>query len=69
MATSKTKSKATAVVGYGGPSKAEQMRWQDEDDLRTLMRAKEIEKDKSRLTAARKLAKEQLQTATEATKI
>lgn len=35
-------------------------RWQAEDDVRTLMRAKEIERDPKRLAAARKCAKEQM---------
>lgn len=37
--------------------------WQTEDDLRTLMRAKEIEKDPKRLAAARALAKEKMMQA------
>lgn len=47
-----------------GPSKEEQDRWQAEDDLRTLIRAEEIKKDKKRLANARKAAKEQLAAAT-----
>lgn len=61
--------KAKSSTNCGGPGEAERRRWQAEEDLRTLMRAKEIEKDKGRLAAARKLAKEQLRTATEATTI
>lgn len=34
--------------------------WQTEDDLRTLMRAEEIEKDPKRLANAQKLAKQKL---------
>jgi hypothetical protein len=34
--------------------------WQAEDDLRTLMRAEEIEKDPKRLAKAQKLAKQKL---------
>lgn len=34
--------------------------WQAEDDLRTLMRACEIRKDKDRFAAAKKLAKKKL---------
>lgn len=37
--------------------------WQTEDDLRTLMRAKEIEKDPKRLAAARAMAKEKMMQA------
>ena len=36
---------------------------QTEDDLRTLMRAREIEKDPKRLAAARALAKEKMMQA------
>lgn len=34
--------------------------WQAEDDLRTLVRACEIRKDKDRFAAARKLARKQV---------
>lgn len=34
--------------------------WQTEDDLRTLMRAEEIEKDPKRYKAAKELAKKKL---------
>ena len=44
-----------------GPSKAEQQRWQAEDDLRTLIQAREIRGDKARLRRAMKMAKEQMQ--------
>ena len=33
-------------------------KWQSEDDLRTLLSAKEIQKDKVRMAAVRKLAGE-----------
>ena len=42
-----------------GPSKAEQKRWQAEDDLRTLVEAEKIKKDKDRLREAKKMAGEQ----------
>lgn len=35
-------------------------KWQAEDDLRTMMRACEIRKDKARLKAVKALAKKQL---------
>ena len=35
--------------------------WRAEEDLRVLMRAKEITRDKKRMEAVRKLAQEQLQ--------
>lgn len=63
------KSKSAANYALAGPSKSEQQRWQAEEDLRTLLRAKEIERDAGRLARARKLAKEQLKTAQEATKL
>lgn len=56
--------KANSIAYVGGPSKAEQDRWQAEDDLRTLIRAAEIKKDKGRMANARKVAKEQLVAAT-----
>lgn len=39
---------------------AEHMRWQAEDDLRTLQRAKEIEANRTRLAAAKKIAVSQI---------
>jgi len=56
--------KANSIAYVGGPSKDEQDRWQAEDDLRTLIRAAEIKKDKPRMARARKAAKEQLDAAT-----
>jgi len=41
--------------------KAAMRRYQAEDDLRTLQRSKEINEDKSRMSAAASLAKEQMQ--------
>jgi hypothetical protein len=35
-------------------------KWQAEDDLRTITRAKEIEKDKKRMAHVRRAAKEKL---------
>lgn len=52
-------------------SAADEKREQDymaEDDLRTLMRAAEIQKDKPRLARAKAKAKEQLAALTAATK-
>lgn len=40
--------------------KAAMKRYQAEDDLRTLQRAEEIGRDKSRLSSASSLAKEQM---------
>lgn len=38
----------------------EDQKWRAEDDLRALQRAKEIEGDKSRMKAAKTIAKEQM---------
>lgn len=38
----------------------ERAKWQAEDDLRTLQRAAEIQKDKTRVAGAAKLANEQI---------
>ncbi len=38
----------------------EDTKWRAEDDLRALQRAKEIESDKSRMKAAKAIAKEQM---------
>lgn len=43
----------------GGPSRADEERWQAENDLRTLLDGAKIKKDKARLAKAMKLAKEQ----------
>lgn len=61
--------KKSSIAYATGPSQKEQDRWQAEDDLRTLLRAEEIKKDKKRLAAARNMAKEQLASATAATKL
>lgn len=39
----------------------EDQKWRAEDDLRALQRAREIESDKSRMKAAKAIAKEQMQ--------
>ena len=41
-------------------TKADEAKYQAEDDLRTLVRANEIKADKKRLRAAMKCAKEQM---------
>lgn len=40
---------------------AEEKKWQIEDDLRTLTRAEEIRRDKSRMDACKALAKERME--------
>ena len=52
-----SKSKSNRIVGVMPASERD---WQAEDDLRTLQRAIEIEKDPKRYAAAKKLAKEKL---------
>ena len=43
-----------------GPSKADEQKWQAEDDVRTLVEAEEIRKDKPRFKRAMKAAKEKM---------
>lgn len=43
-------------------SKAEDIRWQVEDDMRTLTRAQEIQADKARMARVGQLAKKQIVT-------
>ena len=42
-----------------GPSEADELKWKTESDVRTLIEAGEIKKDKQRLARAVKLAKSQ----------
>ncbi len=61
MATKKTTSKAVPMPNItGGPSKAEQARWQAEDDLRTMQRMAELKANPSRIRAAETLLKQQM---------
>lgn len=55
------KSKSTSNVIYDAPavSPAMMRNYQAEDDLRTLQRAGEVQADKSRVSAAKKLAAKQ----------
>lgn len=43
-------------------SKREQDRWRAEDDLRTITRAQEIQRDSGRMRAVKTIAKEQMKT-------
>lgn len=52
-----SKTKANRVVGV---MPASDLDWQTEDDLRTLQRAIEVQKDPKRHAAARALAKKKL---------
>lgn len=63
MATKKpVPKKAPVKVGAipTGPSKADEMRWRAEDDLRTLQRMAELKRDPSRIRVAEKLLNEQM---------
>lgn len=44
-----------------GPSKADEMRWRAEDDLRNMQRMAELKQDPARLRALEALLKQQLQ--------
>lgn len=57
----KKKSAVKSSPAISGPSKAEQAKWQAEDDVRTLQRAGEIERDRQRLARAQAMAKKQAQ--------
>ena len=48
-----------------GIDKAQEEKWDAERDLRTLVDAKEIQKDKKRLKRAQAMAKEQMAALTE----
>lgn len=47
-------------VSTASPDKDRERKWQAEDDLRTMQRAKEIEGDKSRVAAMKNLAQSQM---------
>lgn len=58
-----------AKVRGGKPRmSAEDRRWQAQDDLRTLQRAKEIQGSRARMAAAKKEATEQVRAITSATR-
>lgn len=62
LKASKTKPVPVKIVS-DAPSPSyvkEDQKWRAEDDLKALQRAKEIEKDKSRMKAAKAVAKEQM---------
>lgn len=61
-ATAKKKAPAIKVAqNLNMSSKKEQLKWQAEDDARTLMRAEEIKRDASRIKAAQAQAKRQIE--------
>lgn len=52
--------KAANVIAAPRVNRAEERRWQAQDDLRTLQRAQEIQRDASRMTMAQREAKAQM---------
>ena len=54
-----------AAIKESATQKADRENWEAEDDVRTLVRAGEIRKDKARLKRATVMAKKQLQTLKE----
>lgn len=57
MPYEKRKRRKASVIG---PAPEYEKRWQAEEDLRALIRAKEVRRDPERLKAAKAIAKEQL---------
>lgn len=53
------KSKDSPAAVSGGPSKAQEEKWLAESDLRTLIEAEAIKKDKKRFAMAQKCGREQ----------
>jgi len=60
LTASKSKKPIPVKIVSNGPSTIDDQKWRAENDLRALQRAKEIESDKSRMKAAKAVAKEQL---------
>ena len=52
-----------AAIAKTAPMSADEKRWRTEDDLRTITRAREIQRDPARMKAVRALAAEQLKSA------
>jgi hypothetical protein len=50
----------TKKMTIGMPSAMDEKRWQAEDDMRTLTRAKEIEADRARMAAAKRIAEQKI---------
>lgn len=61
------KSKATSLTSNS--SSIDDQEWRAKDDMRTLIEAARINKDKGRLAAAKAAAKKQLAETLEATKL
>lgn len=59
MAKKTTRKRASNSVPTQTP-RSEMLKYQAEDDLRTLQRAAEIQGDKSRMTRAQRVAKQQM---------
>ena len=56
----KKRTKSNRAPAVQGPSPADERRWRAEEDLRVLRRAEEVKSDKSRLTAAKRMADEEM---------
>lgn len=59
MAKKTTRKRASTAVSLG-PSRSEMLKYQAEDDLRTLRRAQEIQNDKTRMARAKRVASQEM---------
>ena len=50
----------TKKMNISMPSAFDEKKWQAEDDMRTLTRAKEIEADRTRMAAAKRIAEQKI---------
>jgi len=50
----------TKKISIAMPSAMDEKRWQAEDDMRILARAKEIEGDRARMAAAKRIAEQKI---------
>ena len=55
-----TPARALNTLAVSPRKSSEERRWQAQDDLRTLQRAQEIQRDKARLTACQSEARQQM---------
>lgn len=60
--------KKSSAPMISGPTKAQEQKWQAEDDIRTIQRHAELMADKARLARAAELAKKNAQEASQAAK-
>jgi len=64
-----TPKKTSKAIATPMSDKAQQAKWQAEDDVRTLQRAGEIERDRARLAKAQAMAKKQADDLARITKV